>query len=253
MSGYLRFWFAAFLVSASLSTSPAFSFSNPFAGLFNAGPGEAAAPAPAKEECLLQPGKSTADGQHWVYRFADHRKCWFQAAVVKKPVHHHTAKQRVATHEKNKAAARSRKPVVDARAQLLRSASAEMSQPVPSARAEVVDAAPVPATGAAALVPPALVIAKSATDQVTPDLAAPRLVDVEALLAGAPSASDTTVAASAPSAMTIDPNAEANEDSWGWTATWPGLLLIGLGLVFILSSSLTRGGRVLVGRFSEFA
>jgi len=48
--------------------------------LFNAAPGQATAPAPVAEECLPQPGKSTADGQHWVYRFDGRRKCWFQAA-----------------------------------------------------------------------------------------------------------------------------------------------------------------------------
>ena len=97
MSGHLRFCFAAFLLLAGLS-SPASS--NPFAALFNAAPGEAAPPAPAEEACLLQPGKSTADGQHWVYRYDGHRKCWFQTAegtaTVKEPVHHHATKQRAA-------------------------------------------------------------------------------------------------------------------------------------------------------------
>jgi len=52
MSGPLRFCFAACLVVAGLSTSPAFS--NPFADLFNTplGQASATAPAPAAEECL---------------------------------------------------------------------------------------------------------------------------------------------------------------------------------------------------------
>jgi hypothetical protein len=43
-------------------------------------PAQAAAPAAAEEECLPRPGKSTAAGQRWVYRFDGHRKCWFQTA-----------------------------------------------------------------------------------------------------------------------------------------------------------------------------
>jgi len=157
MSGHLRFCFAAFLLVAGLSTSPASS--NPFAALFNAAPGQATAPAPAAEECLPHPGKSTADGQHWVYRYDGHRKCWFQTAegtaTVKKPVHHHATKQRAAAPEEKEAALRKRKAVVDVRAELLRSARAETAQPTPPApEVKLVDAAPVPTTGAAALVPP---------------------------------------------------------------------------------------------------
>ena len=150
---------------------------------------------------MPRPGKSTADGQHWVYRLDGHRKCWFQAAegtaTVKKQVRHRAAKPRVAVPEENEAAPRKRKAVVDARAELLRSAPAETSQPTPPApEFKVVDAASVLATGAAALVPPAPV-EKLATDQLTPDHATPRQVDVETLLAAAPAASDA-VAASVP-------------------------------------------------------
>src|SRR5436305_10642504 len=144
MSGHLRFCFAAFLLLAGVSTSPASP--NPFAALLGqAAPVEATPPAPAEEECLSHPGKSTAEGQHWVYRVDRHRKCWFQAAegtVTKKPVHHRAAKL-VAAPKENKAVSRKRNAVVDARVELLQSAP-EKSQLAPRApELKVVDAAPV--------------------------------------------------------------------------------------------------------------
>jgi hypothetical protein len=241
MSGHLRFCVAAFLL-AGLSTSPASS--NPFDALFNAAPAEATAPAPAKEECLAHPGKATADGQHWVYRYDGHRKCWFQAAegiaTVKKPVHHHPAKQRVTAPEENEAALRKQKAVVDARAELLRSA--------PAPEFKVVDAAPVSATGAAALVPPAPLVTKPATDQLTPDHLTPRQVDVETLLAAA---SDKVAASAPPATLGAVPIKGAGNDAQGWTAIWLGVLLIMLGLVFLVSSIRTLRGAVLVGRFLD--
>ena len=256
MSGHLRFCFAAFLLFAGLSTSPAFS--NPFAAFDQAAPAsaEATAQVPAEEKCLPQPGKSTPGGQHWVYRFDGHRKCWFKAArgiaTAKKPVHHHAAKQHVAAPEENEAALRKRKAVVDRRAELLRSAPAETPQPTPPApKLKVVDAAPVPATGAAALVPPAPVVAKPATDQLTPDHPTPRQVDVETLLAAVPAASDAVTASVPPATPVAVPIAEAGDDGRGWTATWLGVLLVALGLVSLLSSSRTLRGAVLVGRFLD--
>jgi uncharacterized membrane protein len=205
---------------------------------------------------LPQPGKSTADGQHWVYRFDGRRKCWFQAAegiaTVKRPVHHHAAKRRVAAPEENEAALRKRKAVVDARAELLRSAPAETPQPMlPAPELKVVDAAPVPAMGAAVLVPPAPVVAKAATDQLTPDHPTPRQVDVETLLAAAPAASDAVAASVPPATPVAVPIAEAGDEGRGWTATWLGVLLMALGLVSLLSSSRTLRGAVLVGRFLD--
>jgi uncharacterized membrane protein len=198
---------------------------------------------------LPQPGKSTADGQHWVYRLDGHHKCWFQAAeetVTKKPVRHHAAKH-VAAPKENGAVSRKPNAVVDARAELLRSGSAETPQPTPPAPAlKVVDAAPVPATGAATLVPPTPVVAKPATDQLTPNHhpAPPRQVDVEALLAAAPAASDA--AASVPPATPVAiATSEASDDGSGWTATWPGVLLMALGFICLLSSSRTLRGAVL--------
>jgi hypothetical protein len=248
MSGHLRFCFAAFLL-AGLSTSPASP--NPFDALFNSATAEATAPAPAEEDCLPQPGKSTADGQHWVYRFDGHRKCWFQAAegiaTVKRRVRHHAAQKYVAAPKENESALRKRKAVVDAHDEILSSAQAETPQPPPAPEIKVVNVAPDPATGAAALEPPAPAIAKPATDQFTSDRPTPRQLDVETLLAAAPPASDavaTFASSAAPAAISI---AEAGDDEER-TATWLGVLLIGLGLVSLLvGASGTLRGR-LAGR-----
>jgi hypothetical protein len=235
MSGHLQSCFAAFLLTG-LSISPASS--NPFTDLFSFRSRETTAPVPAQEECLSQPGKLAADGQHWVYRLEGHRKCWFQTAggvvaSVKKRVHHYAVKQRVTALARREAALRKRKADVDARAELRRSAPVEMSQPTLSARElKMTDAAAVPVMGAAPPVQPALV-AESATDQLPPDRPAPRLVDVETLRVS-PSASDT-IGFSGHPAMPI---AEAGDDGRGWTATWIGVLLMALGLVSILSSGL---------------
>ena len=253
MSGHLRFCFAAFLLLAGFSTSPASA--NPFAALFSTAPGDATAPPPgdatapahAEQECLRQPGRAT-DGQHWVYRLDGPRKCWFQvaerSATVKKPAHQYAAKQRVVAPEENEAAQRKPKAVVgDARAELLPAAPAETSQPTPSVRVlKVVDADSVSATGAATLVPLAPVVAKPATDQLTPDYPTRRPVDMETPLATAPSASDT-VASSAPAATSLAvPIAEAIDEERGWMITWLGVLLMGLGFISLLSSSVTLRG-----------
>jgi hypothetical protein len=245
MSGHVRFCFTAFVLIAGLATSPASS--NPFPALFSAAPVEATAPASAEGKCLPRPGKSTADGQHWVYRLEGHRKCWFQVAegiaTVKKSVRHRAAKHRIAAPEENEAAGRNRKAVVDARAELLRSALAETSQPTPPAPA--LNAGPVLATAIGNLVPPAPVI-KRADDRFTPDHPTPRQVDVETLLAAAPAASDG-IAASAPSAVPVAfPTAESGDDGRGWT--WLGVLLMAVGLVSVVSASQTLSWRC-PGRF----
>ncbi|WP_091896742.1 hypothetical protein [Bradyrhizobium sp. Rc2d] len=246
MSGHLRFCFAAFLLLAGLSTSPASS--NPFATFFGqAAPVEATAPAPAEKECLSQPGKSAAEGQHWVYRFDGSRKCWFLAAegtpMAKKSARHRAPK-RVAAPE---ATPRKQKAVVDARAELLRSAPADTPRPAqPALELKVVDASPVPATAAAALVPPAPDIAKPATGQLTLDNPTPRQVDVETLLAAAPAASDAVAASVPPATPVAVPIAETGDDGPGWTATWLGVLLMALGVGCLLSSSRTLRG-VLAG------
>lgn len=252
MSGHLRFCFAAFVLFAGLSTSSASS--NPFSGFFNSGP--AAAPAPtsaevAEVECLSRPGKSTADGQRWVYRVEGRRRCWFQLAegteTVKKLVRHRAARHRVAMAEEDRTAARKRKAVVDARAELQRSAPVDSSRPNPSAPVQVVDAGPVLATGIATRASPAS-LSKRANDRLTADEITPRQVDVETLLAAAPAASDV-VAASAPSATPLAfSTAEAGDDGWGWT--WLGMLLMALGLLSVLSASRTIRWGVLLHQLS---
>lgn len=244
MSGHLRFCFAAFVLLAGLSTSSASS--NPFSEFFNAGPVTAPASTSAEVECLPRPGKSTADGQHWVYRVEGRRRCWFQVAegteTVRKRVQHRSAKHRVAMAEENKTAARKRKAVVDARAELQRSAPEETSRLSPSARVQVVDAGPALATGIATRAsPPPL--SKRANDRLTPDEITPRQVDVEALLAAAPAASD--VVASAPSAAPLAfSTAETGDYGRGWT--WLGMLLMALGLLSVLSVSRTIRWAVLL-------
>jgi hypothetical protein len=241
MSGHLRFCFVSFVLLAALPTSPASS--NPLAGFFNTAPAPAQATAPAavEEECLPRPGKSTTAGQRWVYRFDGHRKCWFQTdqgiVTVKKQVRHSAAKPAVAVPEENEAAPRKQKAIADARAELLRSAPAEASQPIrPAPEFKVVDAASVPATGAAAFVPP-VPVEKLATDQLTPDQAAPRVVLVKTRLAPVPAPGDA-VADSAPLAAPVAfAVAEAADDGRDWMATLFGVLLMALGLVSVLGSS----------------
>jgi hypothetical protein len=141
MSGHVRFCFAALVLLAGLSASPASS--NPLTDLFSPTPKQEPEPAPVEETCLSQPGKSTAAGQHWVYRLEGRRKCWFQAAedvAVKKQVRHRTTKPRVATREEDEAVPRKRK-AIDARAELLRPPPAETSQPMrPAPDIKVADA-----------------------------------------------------------------------------------------------------------------
>jgi hypothetical protein len=219
MSGHLRFCFAAFGLLASLSPSPASS--KPVADSFNVAPQPSAGPASAERECLPRPGKSTTARQHWVYRSDGHRKCWFLIAqgiaTVKKRVHQHPAKDRDA----------------DARAEWLRSASAEASQPTPPvSEHEVIDAASVIATGPAPLAPSASPVDR-ATVQLTPDHYTPIQVDRDTLLAAAPAAPDAFAASVVASA----PVAEAGDDWRGWSANWLGMLLMALGMLSVLSSS----------------
>ena len=244
MSGHLRICYAAFALLAGLSTSSAFSAS--ISELFNVGPATAPAPAPAEAECLTRPGKSTADGQHWVYRLEGRRRCWFQAGEgterVKKLVQQRAAKHRGASAEENQTAAHKRKVVVDARAELPRSAPADASRPSPSVLAQVVDASPVLAAGIATR---ALPVPLSKRDRLTADEIALRQVDVEALLAATPAASDVIAAAAMPLALST---AEADDDGWVWT--WLGMLLMALGLVSVVSAGRIIRWDVLLHRLS---
>jgi hypothetical protein len=159
---------------------------------------------------------------------------------VKKPVHHNAVRRPVVTAEENEADLR-KKAVADARAQLLRPESADALQPAPTTP-EVVDATAIPANGAAALVPPAPVVAEPRVDQLSPDQAAP--VDVESLLAKVPFASDTVVssAPAAPPGELSSPNESADE--WEWLASEIGVVLMTLGLVFLV-------GPLLAGQFLD--
>jgi hypothetical protein len=236
MSGYLRLCLAGLLLTG-LSTSPASS--NPFTDLFNTAPEEEAVPAPAKEECLLRPGKSTAKDQHWVYRFDGNRKCWFQSegVVAKKRLHHQLTKQRFAAAEENEDAPRKQK-AVDARAELARSAPSETSRPT-APKSELVDAAPLPAAAAAARMPPPLV-PKPAIDRLAPDDLTPS-VDVEMLLASAPSARDTLTSFEASASTGAPPADEAADDGWEWIASCFGMVLMALGLVALVSLFASQG------------
>ena len=237
MSGHVRFYFAALVLLAGFSASPASS--NPLTDLFSATPKQEPEPAPAEEACLSGPGKSTAAGQHWVYRMEGRRKCWFQAAeeiAVKKQVRRRAAKPRVATREEDEAVPRKRKAVVDARAEMLRPAPAETSQPMrPAPEPKMADAASLLAMGTVAMTPAPIENLKS--DRLMPDQRTPRQIDMETLLAAAPAAKDA-VAVSAPAAApAIFPAAEASDDGQGWMATWLGVLLMALGLVSVLIAS----------------
>ena len=171
MSGHLRFCFAAFVLLAGLSASPASS--NPFADLFNA--------APAASPCARSRGRGVlaatrqVDGGRPALGLSSGRPPQMLVpgrrgdSGGKKRVRYRAAKPPVTAPEENEAARPKRKAVVDARAELLRSAPAETSQPTPPApEFKVVDAASVPAMGTAAFVPPAPV-ENRATDQLTPD------------------------------------------------------------------------------------
>ncbi len=230
MSGHWRFCVAAFFFFASLSISPASS--NPLTDLFNLAPKEATAPAAAQAECVQQPGKSTAPGQHWVYRLDGHRKCWFQAdearVSVKKQIHHYAAKRTAIAPEENEAALH-KNMVLDARAQLLNSAPAAALQSAASAP-EVVDTDSVPAREAATPVPAAPIAAQPTIDPPTPDH------DVEMLLAA--STLDKNMDASSVLPTTPGAPSVAGANDWEFTAARAGTALIALGFVFLVGSIL---------------
>lgn len=252
MSGDLRSCIAAFVLFTSLPTSAS---SNPLADVFGASPPQTAtepAPAEKERECLPRPGTSAADGQRWVYRTEGGRKCWFQAAQGTATVKQvrdrvRAAKARVAAAE-NETARRKPKAAMDARAEMLRSAPAEMPELTrPGPEFKVVDVAPAQTPGAAAFVPAAPVAtANHATDQLAPDHPTPRRLDEKMLLAAAPAPSEAVAVSVPPAPAVASPTAEAPEDRPGWTATWLGVLLMALGLAFVLGSSRTVRETVLL-------
>jgi hypothetical protein len=239
MSGHLRSGFAALVLCASAATPAA---ANPFTDLFpsNAAPAApAVAPAPAQEKCLLQPGKSTAADLHWVYRVEGGRKCWFQtragAALARKPVQPHAARQRAAAPEGKESAPRRDEAVEDARAEMQSPAPATAPQPTPSEPAvRMVQTVPVPVTEEAAQVLPADVPASPRADRLALNQPPPQQVDVEALLADAPAASDEL--ASDAGAAPVAATSAGTSDSGGWTTPWLGALLMMLGIGVLLSA-----------------
>lgn len=233
MSGYLRLCSTSIALVGALAATPAFS--NPFADFFDNASREPAAssPAPAQAGCLPRPGNSTSAGLHWVYRRDGHRKCWFLAegiARVQKPVHRRTA-NRGANPAETEAARLSRSPVVDARAELQRTALAEGGQPTPPAReVKVADADFVSGTGTTVAMP-AAPLTDLPTGQFTSEHSVPLQTE---LLASVSDIAAASVPASESVAMYA---AEAGDGGKGWTANWAGLLLIFLGIGSVLSSS----------------
>ncbi|MCP3469997.1 hypothetical protein NLM33_06615 [Bradyrhizobium sp. CCGUVB1N3] len=199
---------------------------------------------------MSRPGASAAEGQHWVYRFDGHRKCWFQAAegtlIRKKSVRHQAAKH-VADSQKSAATPRSRKAVADAHAELRPSAPTDANRPAPPApEFKVADASPVVATTAAARAPSAPDIAKLPADRLTALNPKADQVDVEMLLAAVPADGDAVVPPVTPGVAVLA--AKVDEDGPGWTATLLGVLLMAMGLVVLLSSSRILRGDVLAVR-----
>ena len=92
------------------------------------------------------------------------------------------------------------------------------------------------ATGAAAIVPLAPV-EKRATDQLTPEHATPRVVEVKTFRVAEPAASDAVAASVQLAAPVALPVADVADDGQGWMATLLGVLLMALGLVSVLGSS----------------
>lgn len=233
MSGYLRMCFVSLVLVETLSMGPASS--NPLADIFNTAAPQPTVTSPPQAECLGRPGNSTPDSQHWVYRMDGHHKCWFLTegvAKVKKTVRRRVAKDSTASLDENATTRPRQSGLVDARAELLRSAPAEPSQP-PDPEVKVADAAPDLDTGTA-LTSAALI----AEHGRRPTHSVPSQVDAEQLLAPAPA--NDVVTSSEPPTTPIGMlvlTAEARNEAPSRTATWLGVLLMMLGILSILSSS----------------
>lgn len=231
MSGYLRIYSASLVLIGGLSTTPAFS--NTFTDFFSIAPREPAATAPAQPECLARPGNAPGAGQRWMYRLDGHRRCWFLAegaATVRKPIPSRPA-NRAARPDENETARQRRSPVIDARAELSRSAPAEGAPPTPPARElKVADAASELGTGP--VLTSAARIAELHSRRVMPEHSVPSQVDVEQLLAAADAGPSPD-----PPAMVI--GVQIADEARSWTSMWLGVLLMTLGILFVLSSSRT--------------
>lgn len=229
MSGQLRLYFASLVLVGGFSAAPASS--NPVADFFNTATSQPAVTSPPQAECVPRPGTSTSGGQHWVYRTDGRRKCWFLVegiATVKKPIRARVAKDRSASLDGNGTTQARRSAVVDARAELLRSAPPERSRTtVPEM--QVADAAPDLGTGPTLM--SAAPIVDIPSNQLTPEHSVPGQVDAGQILAAAP--------ANPPQDMPLGARiAEAHDEARSWTA-WFGVLLMTLGGLSLLSSSRT--------------
>lgn len=233
MSGYLRMCFVGLVLVETLSTGPASS--NPLADIFNTAAPQPAVTSPPQAECLGRPGNSTPDGQHWVYRMDGHHKCWFLTegvAKVTKTVRRRVAKDNIASLDENGTRWPRQSGVVDARAELLRSAPAEPSQP-PRPEVKVTNAASDLDTGTTLMS-----AAPIAEHGRWPTHSVPSQIDVEQPLAAAPA--NEVATSSEPPTIPIGAlvlTAEARNEAPSRTATWLGLLLMMLGMLSILSSS----------------
>ncbi|WP_407113996.1 hypothetical protein [Bradyrhizobium sp. LMG 9283] len=228
MSRLLRCYFASLVLAGGLTATPAFS--NPFTDLFNVAPREPAATSSAQPECLPRPGNSPGPGLRWVYRRDDHRKCWFLAegvATVRKPVHSRIANRTVRPDEKETMRQR-RRPVSEARAEVLSSATAGEAQPTPP-EMRVADAASVVDAGTPILMP-AAPISDPPSDQLTPEHSTPPQVDMEQLSAAAR-------ADLSPATPMGAREEQAPDEARSRTVTWLGVLLMTLGGFSLLSSS----------------
>lgn len=232
MSGYLRMCFVSLVLVETLSTGPASS--NPLADIFNTAAPQPTVTSPPQAECLGRPGNSPPDGLHWVYRMDGHHKCWFLTegvAKVKKTVRRRVAKDNTASLDENGTTRPRQSGVVDARAELLRAAPAEPSQP-PHPEVKVADAASDLDTGIALMSAALLAEHGRLTHSV------PNQVDIEQPLAAAPA--NDVVTSSEPPTIPIGAlvlTAEARNEAPSRTATWLGVLLMMLGMLSILSSS----------------
>lgn len=232
MSGFLRMCFVSLVLVQAVSTGPASS--NPLGDIFNTAAPQPTVTSPPQAECLGRPGNSSPDSLYWVYRMDGHHKCWFLTegvAKVKKTVRRRVAKDNTASLDENGTARPRQSGVVDARAELLRSAPAEPSQS-PRPIVKVADAASDLETGTA------LISAAPIAEHGRPTPSVPSQVDVEQLLAAAPG--NDVVTSSEPPTMPIGMlvlTAQARNEAPSRTATWLGVLLMMLGMLSILSSS----------------
>lgn len=231
MSGYLRMCFVSLVLVETLSLGPASP--NPLGDIFNTAAAQPTVTSPPQPECLGRPGNSPPNSQHWVYRMDGHHKCWFltEGVKVKKIVRRRLAKDNTASLDENGTTRPRQSGVADARAELLRSAPAEPSQP-PHLEVKVADAASDLDTGSA------LMSAGLIAEHGQPRHFVPSQVDVEQPLAAAPA--NDVVTSSEPPTIPIGMlvlTAEARNEAPTRTATWLGVLLMMLGLLSILSSS----------------